>query len=109
MKTSIRETDMALVGVAAFAALDSKDNGVCRDIHIVLGAVGSTPMRAKRAEELVRGQKVDDRIVEKAAQVASEDSQPISDIHASEAYKREMVKVFVKRSVLEAISRAKMA
>jgi carbon-monoxide dehydrogenase medium subunit len=106
LKMGIRETDMALAGVATFLVLDKKSHTICEDIRIVMGSVGSTPLRSIQAEEALKGQKIEDRLIGKAAQIASEDSQPISDIHASEEYKREMVKVLVKRGVEEAMTRA---
>jgi CO/xanthine dehydrogenase FAD-binding subunit len=109
VKTSIRETDMALAGVATFIVMDPKNHKMCKDIRIVMGSVGPTPIRAIRGEEALRGQKIDDRLIEKAAQIASEDSEPISDIHASEEYKKEMVKVLVKQTVQEAMARATAA
>jgi carbon-monoxide dehydrogenase medium subunit len=105
-KTSLRETDMALVGVAAFVTLDQRDRKRCKDLHIVMGSVGPEPIRAKRAEDLLRGQEINEDSIGKVAEMASEDSQPVSDIHASEEYKREMVKVLVRRTLKEAISRA---
>lgn len=109
MKTSLRETDMALAGVATIVVLDSKDRKVCKDVRIVMGSVGPRPIRSTRAEDLLRGQKFSDRVIEKAAQTASEEAEPISDIHGSEEYKKEMVKVLVRRSLKEAISRAEAA
>lgn len=106
LKTSLRETDMAVAGVATFLVLDLKTRRICEDIRIVMGSVGSTPLRSTKAEEVLRGQKIDDPLIEKAAQIASEDSQPISDIHASEVYKKEMVKVLVNRTVKGAMARA---
>jgi carbon-monoxide dehydrogenase medium subunit len=109
VKTGVREKDMALAGVAAFIVLDPKNRGVCRDIRIVMGSVGPTPIRTTRAEDILRGQKVDDRLIDTAAQIASEDSQPIPDIHASEEYKKELVKVLVQHTVKEAMTRASAA
>jgi carbon-monoxide dehydrogenase medium subunit len=106
MKTSLRETDMALAGMATFVVLDSKDKKLCKDVRMVLGSVGPTPIRSKKAEEVLKGRKIDDRAMDEAAQIASEDSQPISDIHGSDEYKREMVKVLARRTLKEAISRA---
>jgi carbon-monoxide dehydrogenase medium subunit len=74
-----------------------------------MGSVGSTPLRAKKAEERIRGQKVDDGIIEEAALISSEESQPTSDMNGSEAYKREIVKVLVRRTVKEAMARAMAA
>lgn len=109
LKMGLRETDMALAGVATFLVLDSKDNKVCESIRIVMGSVGSTPMRSAKAEESLMGQKINDPVIEGAAQILSEDCQPISDIHASEEYKREMIKVLVRRTVKEAMKRAMAA
>lgn len=106
MKTSLRETDSALAGVASFLVLDPKDREICKDVRVVVSSVGPTPIRSKKVEDALRGQKIDDRTIEKAAQLAAEDSQPISDIHASEEYKKEMVKVLVRRTLKEAVLRA---
>ena len=59
-------------------------------------------MRALRAEDLLRGQKLDQKIISRAAEIASEDVQPITDVRASAEYRREMVRVFVRR-VLEKV------
>jgi carbon-monoxide dehydrogenase medium subunit len=105
-KMGVRERDMALAGVAAFVVLDPKNRRVCRDIRIVMGSVGSTPIRTTRAEDILRGQEVDDRLIDTAAQIASEDSQASPDIHASEEYKKGLVKILVQRTVKEAMTRA---
>ena len=89
--------DLATVGVAVVMALES--GGVCRDVKIVLGAVAPTPMRAKKAEGVLRGKKVEPALVEEAAQVASGEAQPITDVRASAEYRKEMVKVFTRRAI----------
>jgi len=89
--------DLATVGVAVVMALES--GGVCRDVKIVLGAVAPTPMRAKKAEEILRGKKVEPALIEEAAQVASGEAQPITDVRASAEYRKEMVKVFTRRAI----------
>ncbi len=53
-------------------------------------------MRAKKAEEILRGEKINDALIEKAAQVASDESSPITDVRASADYRKEMVKVFTR-------------
>ncbi len=89
--------DLATVGVAVIMALES--GGVCRDIKIVLGAVAPTPMRAKKAEGVLRGKKVEAALIEKAAQAASAEAQPITDVRASAEYRKEMIKVFTRRAL----------
>jgi carbon-monoxide dehydrogenase medium subunit len=107
-KFNIIESDVATVGVAVSFTLDSGD-GVCRDTRIVLGACAPTPMRAKQAEEVLRGKKITDRLLKEAGQRASQEAEPISDVSASEEYRRELVKVLVARVGKKALARARQA
>jgi carbon-monoxide dehydrogenase medium subunit len=105
LKHSIRGTiDLALVSVAAIITL--KPNGeFCRDIKIALGAVAPTPMRAHKAEEIMKGQRIDEVLISRAAQAASNEARPISDVRASAEYRKEMVKVFSRRALREAMAK----
>lgn len=108
LKRSIRKKDMAIAGVAAMIALSSRDE-VCKDAKIALGGVAPTPIRAYKAEEAVRGKRIDDATIEQAAQVASIEAQPTSSFRASADYKRAMVKVLVKQACRQALELAKSA
>lgn len=88
--------DLAVVGVGAVVA---QDNGLIQDVRIALGAVAPTPMRAKRAEDVLKGEKLRAEMVMKAADIASEESKPIDDHRASAEYRRMMVEVLVKRAI----------
>jgi carbon-monoxide dehydrogenase medium subunit len=77
------------------------------DARIVLGAAAPTPMRAKKAEKILIGKKITDNLLKEAGEIASTEAEPISDIHASAEYRRELVKVLVKRVGKEALARAK--
>jgi carbon-monoxide dehydrogenase medium subunit len=107
-KFNIIESDQATVGVAVSITLNS-DDGVCKDTRIVLGACAPTPRRAKQAEEVLRGKKITDNLLKEAGQIASQEAEPISDISASEEYRRELVKVLVARVGQEAFARARQA
>jgi carbon-monoxide dehydrogenase medium subunit len=98
--------DLAIVGVAVVLGLSS-DDGVCEDIRIVLGGVGSTPIRVQKVENLLRGKVIDDSLIMKAAVAASEGIDPIHDVRASAEYRREMIEVFVGRGIEGALERAK--
>ncbi|MBA7712186.1 6-hydroxypseudooxynicotine dehydrogenase complex subunit alpha [subsurface metagenome] len=105
LKHAIRGSiDLAIVGVAAIVTLEPGSN-VCKDIKLVLGAVGPTPMRARQAEEIMKGKKIDDALIDKCAQVASDESRPITDVRASSWYRKEMVKVFTRQAIKEAIAK----
>jgi carbon-monoxide dehydrogenase medium subunit len=97
--------DMAAVNVAVLLNLDSK-NEICEEIRIVLGAVAPTPIRARRAEEVLRGKKIENQLLERTAHRASEEAQPISDIRSSADYRREMIKVLTEQAIREALRQA---
>ncbi|HMK83840.1 MAG TPA: xanthine dehydrogenase family protein subunit M [Candidatus Bathyarchaeia archaeon] len=95
--------DIAIVNVAV--RINVGPNRVFEDTRIVLGAVAPTPIRAKNGEALLDGQRVDEAVIKKAAQSASEETKPISDVRSSAEYRREMSKVLVKRAVEKALER----
>ncbi len=103
MKHSVRRAmDIALVGVAVLARLDSKKQAV-EDYRLALGAVAPTPIRARAVEEIILGKPPEENIILKVAQAASELAQPISDIRSSAEYRKEIVKVLVKRASKQAL------
>jgi carbon-monoxide dehydrogenase medium subunit len=104
-KFAQRATDLAVVSVAVNLIRDPDNRDLCKDIRIVMGSVGPTPLRSKRAEDLLKGQPLTDTLTEEAARISAEDAQPTSDINGSEEYKREIVHVLVRRTINEAAAR----
>jgi carbon-monoxide dehydrogenase medium subunit len=104
-KFAQRATDLAVVSIAVNLIRDPDNRDLCKDIRIVMGSVGPTPLRSKRAEDLFKGQPLTDTLTEEAARVSAEDAQPTSDINGSEEYKREIVHVLVRRTINEAAAR----
>lgn len=107
-KFNVIESDLATVSVAVSLTLGTGD-GVCQDIRIALGAVASTAIRAKKAEKVLKGKKITEALLAQAGEVAATETEPISDIYASEEYRLELVKVLVPRMTREALARAKKA
>lgn len=107
-KFNIIENDMGIASTAVSITLNPK-NETCNDARIVLGAVSSVPMRAKEAEKVLVGKEISDDLLVEAGQIASEEAEPITDVLASEEYKRELVRVLVKRVGREALDRARRA
>lgn len=105
-KFNVIENDMAIVGVGILITLASK-NGQCKEVRIALANASPRPMRAKKAEEILRGKKITEDLLSEAGEMASQEADPISDIHASAEYRRELLKVLVKRVGEEALLRAK--
>jgi carbon-monoxide dehydrogenase medium subunit len=94
--------DFATVGVAL--TLSAK-NGTCEDIRIGLNSVASTILHAKKAEEVLRGKAITDGALRALGEVAATEVDPTDDNRGSAEYKREMVKVLVRRAVQEAMQR----
>jgi carbon-monoxide dehydrogenase medium subunit len=108
MKQSPRRAmDLAVVGVAVVLSL--APNGSLADIRIVLGAVAPTPIRAVKAEALIRGKKLDGELIRKAARVASEEAEPISDVRSSKEYRKDMVEVLTERALQQTLEQANQA
>jgi carbon-monoxide dehydrogenase medium subunit len=105
-QTTRQALEIAIVGVAALCQLEKK-TGKCSSARLVIGACAPTPLRIPGAEEILMGKKIGDQDIEAAAQAASEAVKPITDVRASELYRKEMVRVQCKRALVEAISRAK--
>jgi len=97
---SRRSGDFAIVAVAIL--LFTEAAGVCREARISMGGVAPTPLRAQEAESLLAGQKITDKLIERAAQQASEETDTESDYHASAEYRKNMARVFVNRGLQEA-------
>jgi carbon-monoxide dehydrogenase medium subunit len=97
--------DLAIVNVAAFVALDGAGQSIT-DSRIVLGSVAPTPIRAIRAEQALNGQPISPAILDGAAKLAAEESQPISDVRSTDEYRRSMVRLFTRRALEKAVARA---
>jgi aerobic carbon-monoxide dehydrogenase medium subunit len=95
--------DYATAGAAVQITVDAK--GVCTAAGIGLTNVNPTPLRAARSEQALLGKVVNDASIAEAAQLASQDCSPSSDLRGSEEYKRAMVAVLVKRMIYKAMER----
>jgi carbon-monoxide dehydrogenase medium subunit len=95
-KFSVRRTDSPVVGACVMVTFElGKD--VCKDVKIALSAVAPIPVRVKKAEDIMRGKKIEGKLIDEVGAIASETAKPIADIHFSEEYKCKMVKVLIER------------
>jgi len=85
-----RHGDFAMVAVAAQRSPDG-------DARISLINVADRPVRAREAEAALR----DGASIEDAAELATRDLDPVSDLHATAAYRRAVAKTLVKRALAE--------
>jgi len=102
LKFALRKSGaLATVGVAAAVQLEGK---TLKDVRIALGAVSPTPVRAKEAEKYLIGKEVSDDIFEEAGKIACGECKPITDFRATAEYRTDMVRVFTKRALREAVN-----
>ena len=93
------------VAVAVMVTLDRRK--CCKEANVVLMGVGITPILAKEAAAVLIGKELGDDVIGSAAEIAAEkEADPGEDIHATEEYRRHLVKVLVRQALAEAAKRA---
>lgn len=90
--------DIAMVGVAVLITPDAAKNNL-QDVRIGLGAVAPTPIRASKAEALLRGKPLTAALLKEAGTVAASESRPISDQRASAQHRRWIVEALTRRGL----------
>lgn len=100
--------DISTVGVASIVTLEGQ-NGVCREVKISLGAVAPTVVRARSAEALLRGQRLEAGLIQEAARAANDDARPIDDIRGTARHRRAIVEALTGRTLRSAIQMAQGA
>jgi CO/xanthine dehydrogenase FAD-binding subunit len=87
----------AIVGAAAVLTLH--EAGRCERARLAFTGVGPVPQRAYQAEAALQGEVLTPQCVQDAAQLAAQDLDPDSDIHASAAYRRNLARVLAQRAL----------
>lgn len=97
-----RAMEIAVVGAAASVSL--ADDGTISDIAVALTAVAPTILAVSDLHELVGLEPV--AAAERAAEAAAATATPISDLRASDSYRRHTIGVMARRAVEAAARRA---
>ena len=92
---------------AAVGVQLAMQDGVCSDAIITLSAVGLTPIRAREAENALRGQAVSAKTITAAAEAARAVADPQPDMRGSADYKRQLVAALTRRAIQIADRRAR--
>lgn len=100
--------DYATVAATGVVTLEP-DGERCREARIALGSVATTPLRARRAEAMLTGERLDERLLRAAGEAARGEVDPLTDHRGSAAYKREMTAVMVARALTQARDTARRA
>lgn len=94
-----RAMDIAIINTAVNIKL--ADNKIS-DVRIALGGAGSTPLRARQAEEYLRGKAPELSSFWAAGQIAREESNPRTSSRASREYRLDLIGVMVDRALKKA-------
>ncbi|MBI4527322.1 MAG: xanthine dehydrogenase family protein subunit M [Deltaproteobacteria bacterium] len=97
--------DIAIASAASRVTLDTSSGRVV-DAAIALGAVAPRPLRARKAEDVLRGKEPTPELLAKAGATAKEECNPIDDLRGTAAYRRAMIAVLVRRTLEKSIERA---
>jgi aerobic carbon-monoxide dehydrogenase medium subunit len=104
LKLERKVGDFATVGVAVHVSFS---NGSVGRAGIALTGVGPINLRAEAAEQALAGRVLDDDAITEASRLAAEAAQPRTDTRGSEAYKRNVVRVFTERGLRKAMEVAR--
>ena len=110
---SYRRIDRTVVDIAlvnASTALTIDEDGIVQKAGVALGAVAPVIVQSGDAENLLTGKslsELDETTLSAAGEAAAADAKPISDVRASAGYRRDMVKVMVRRSLGDCIEELK--
>jgi CO/xanthine dehydrogenase FAD-binding subunit len=97
LEVSRRHGDFALVGVAVWLTADS--NGICADCGIALAGVAPCAVRARAAEQRLKGERLTDSLFAQVASGIPDELDPTSDLHASADYRRKVAAEIVRRAL----------
>lgn len=91
---------LAVVNATARVKLDAKGN--CEEVVIAMGAVAPKPLRAVKAEKLLKGKPFTAEAIARAAEVAAGEIKPIDDVHGTAWYRTQTIEVLVERTLRQA-------
>jgi xanthine dehydrogenase iron-sulfur cluster and FAD-binding subunit A len=94
---SRRHGDFAIVAVAVLLALDRE--GRVDFARVAVGGAGPAPERVAAAEEALLGEKPGAELYRRAGDAVIQAVEPLTDIHASSAYRRHIAGVLVRRAL----------
>jgi aerobic carbon-monoxide dehydrogenase medium subunit len=94
----------AALGVALWMSGDEIE-----EARIGMCGVGSTTLRAREAEEVLKGESPDEELYKRAGEQAAEECDPPDDARGTPEYKRDLVRVLVVRALRQALGRARGA
>ncbi|MDY6973448.1 MAG: FAD binding domain-containing protein [Thermodesulfobacteriota bacterium] len=98
--------DFALANAAIIIAFNERGEE-CKDARIVVAGVTSHPVRSVKAEDILKGEIITEKLMNEAADIVVRDSAPISPIWVSPETRRHMIRTLIKRGLQAALEFAR--
>ena len=92
------------ISLASIAMVLETGNGKITDVRIAMGSIASKPLRLINVEEFLLNKKIDDALIGESMKKVSETVNPISDVRASEDYRRYVSGILFKRAFQQLIN-----
>jgi CO/xanthine dehydrogenase FAD-binding subunit len=89
--------DISVISIGLAAV---RDNGRLSRVRLAFGAVAPRPIRSAAAEAALEGKALDDGAIAATVAAADREIHPITDVRASDWYRREMVKNMLTRMLV---------
>jgi len=87
------------------AVILEENNGVIKDIRIACGSTTPVPYRVKSAEDVLLNKKWNEKLIDKAGQIVSNEMVKITGVRWSTEYKKPVIKVLVIRAIKKALGK----
>jgi CO/xanthine dehydrogenase FAD-binding subunit len=101
-----RALSLPILNAAVVVTLNDRGDSF-QEVRLAVGPVAPTPFRARRAEEALRGAAIDSQAIAAALELAAQEAQPRTNpVRGSEEYRRQMVKVLLRRAIERAVKEA---
>jgi carbon-monoxide dehydrogenase medium subunit len=95
--------DWPALGVAVVLSFE-KD--LIQEVKLVVSAATDRPTRLAAAEKTLRGKRIDDKLLKQAGEAAAQEAAIVGDLHGSESYKKQLIRVYVARAINEACAKS---
>lgn len=99
-EVNARRSDFAFASAAAQIVLD--EEGICRRIAVGVGAVTPVPLRLDGLAQALTGTRIEEKKLRELVQAALAEIEPLSDLHASDEYRRRAATALVVRAIADA-------
>jgi len=94
--------DLPILGVAVSLKLSRQS---VENVRIALSVAAPTPIRARKAEEFLKGKTLDEEVLKEAGRIAGLEASPRDSLRGKAWYRKEMIETFVPRMAMKASER----